>query len=836
MTHSLIPLLFFIVLVTLISALVFDTTLRELSDPTFTTYNWFFLIFTNDNFDRILPDEISLNITYLLFFFPCIYIGQQFLLSLIIGDTYEIYKIYVKKQLKKEKLKEIQGLTKAFSSLDIDKTGIISYLQFKECCIKLNPNLSNESIALYFELISNGNSVITILQFLKIRNILNFHLIEKTNKKAIFSSIYLPIYDKISILYKNIQIPIYSSSIKLSNSLLNFMKNYNIISIINSIDIILLCCSQLDYIITTINIYYNNNTYITINITISIIINIIYIMEFFLYLFNNNGKIYLVHKNNNITTNLFILGVIGRIIIDIIQNIYTLSRQTLLKLPIFPFTTIYNIYIILPIYKIILLLQGFRCIRIININKDLKQFSIALIDVIPALIETFTFSFIVTYIFGCIGHILFGSYISEWGSPLAAIVKTQKLTYMLDFLFTTEKTMRLIHPITCFYFIFYLILTLTVSNIALSIIIELQNNILSNKTTKEYDNQKNKLELMFNKIKDQARLRAIFTNTGNLNFSNIIMSKFQSSDTRHFIADINDEKDYFNIDDIKACQKYSTIDLISRYYMENRNNTEQHWEVEFLTSVTDYGIKDRRVYSPGEVVYIAGECAKELFLVLRGSFILSEPHCMGAAFASASYFIGHETLTPNTKYQWQCAAETEAEVIVFTQNDITDNLNSDLCGTILRMTLKSYKKLETSLLESRKRSSRGLSHASYSENIEVSCQEKAKSLNSEVLVLPSKSGRERGLVRESSFELTNPILGLVRRGSHVVGLAPVLTKTAAVVVPCSVVEDSDAVDPTVSSDVSSTAVDLSPTPDAPDAPLTPGGAKVSIAPFQQLHE
>jgi Ca2+-binding EF-hand superfamily protein len=105
-------------------------------------------------------------------------VGQQFLLSLIIGDTYETYKSFVKKQLKKEKLKEMQGLTKAFTVLDPEKSGTISQFVWKECLNKYSPDLSEEAVALYFELISGGNSSISILQFLSMRRLVTtFHIL-----------------------------------------------------------------------------------------------------------------------------------------------------------------------------------------------------------------------------------------------------------------------------------------------------------------------------------------------------------------------------------------------------------------------------------------------------------------------------------------------------------------------------------------------------------------------------------------------------------------------------------------------------------------------------------
>lgn len=92
--------------------------IEEFKSTFYASYNWFFLVFTNDTFDRILPEKVFTQVTYLAVFFPSVYIGQRFLLSLIIGDTYDTFRGFVKKQVKNERLKEIKGLTKAFAAID----------------------------------------------------------------------------------------------------------------------------------------------------------------------------------------------------------------------------------------------------------------------------------------------------------------------------------------------------------------------------------------------------------------------------------------------------------------------------------------------------------------------------------------------------------------------------------------------------------------------------------------------------------------------------------------------------------------------------------------------
>ena len=95
-------------------------------------------MFTNDTFDRILPEKVFGHLAYLLVFFPSIYLGQRFLLSLIIGDNYDTFRQFVTAQVKNERLKEIKGLTKAFAALDDEK--VVECIKRCRCCSRPNLN------------------------------------------------------------------------------------------------------------------------------------------------------------------------------------------------------------------------------------------------------------------------------------------------------------------------------------------------------------------------------------------------------------------------------------------------------------------------------------------------------------------------------------------------------------------------------------------------------------------------------------------------------------------------------------------------------------------------
>ncbi|KAJ1431987.1 hypothetical protein B484DRAFT_36811 [Ochromonadaceae sp. CCMP2298] len=704
MSHSLMPLLFFIVLVMVASFVMYDNTIQELANPAFTSYNWFFLVFTNDNFDRILPNNVVSNIQYLLFFFPCIYVGQQFLLSLIIGDTYETYKSFVKKQLKKEKLKEMQGLTKAFTVLDPEKTGTIGPYKWKECLKQYKPDLSTEAVALYFELISGGNPNISILQFLSLRGVLDFHLNYISDKPNVLMTMFTPVQKYAASVYRSLQIPLFSYFSSYASSALKLTAKSHLVRNINYIDLIALCCG-----ITSHKIYLDPRVYLesflggmdafavdkadVSVVSIGFLLNCCFVIELLVRLTSHAGKVHLVHKDNNNSSWLFVLGAVCCLSCSLTKIMLPhWHGNTLLFALYYTGSTV-------PFRKVMLVSQALRCLRILNLNKDLRTFSMALIDVCPALIETFTFNFIITYMFGTGGNLLFGQYMSEWKTPLISVVKAQQLTFMVDFLGATEAAIEAVHPTAALFFVFYLILSLAVSNIALSIIIELQNSMLAGQTIKDRDAQKEKIGTMFEKMKDQARARAILEGKTML-FTHVEMSHFQNSDTRHFIADMDDEKDS-KYQEIKQCQKYANIDLIAHYNQEYRNTQDQNWEIDFLAKAKDNGL-EQTIFEEGVTIFDEGCAAKTLYLVAQGCVRIGDNYAR--PIIPAGTFIGVEALHPSSTYGYSCTADQDCKLLVINQDDISDHLDSDVVGTLTRMCFKSFKRIEALRSDAKKKS------------------------------------------------------------------------------------------------------------------------------------
>eukprot|EP01035_Chromulina_nebulosa_P026752 gene26752-35065_t len=553
MVHKMMPIFFFISILMVLSCLAFDKSIDEFQSTYYASYNWFFLVFTNDTFDRILPEKVFGHLAYLLVFFPSIYLGQRFLLSLIIGDTYDTFRQFVKAQVKNERLKEIKGLTKAFAALDDEKRGMISFEVFKACMMELYPGgLADELIALYYELLSGGsNTGLSVLQFMNLRHVLSFKLSLVTDTSAL-GAVNDAIFSPFKFIYDNVYsivtvpLPRYGQEhwVPFAENLIAFLSKGGWLQVVNSCDVFLQLFSLEDFKILALG----NRIFITP----CLLVNCFYLMEFFYRVLKSKGSLVNVHRDGaNVVTILFVIGVIGRSVqlffyhsisqeggdVGILRanadfffpsyfrpylSILTFRAVTFYETPIYLNGKVPYLATV-SLRKLKLLFRGFRCLRIANLNIDIMILSSAMIDIMPAILETFTLTFVVTYIFGMMGNIIFGSVISDWSTPTNGVIKAQQLTYMVDYLSSMELAMQVQHPILVApFFLFYLIISLAVSNIALSIIIDLHATVLDDKSSKERAGQRGKLQIVFDKIVEQARSRQIFsTSSKTLQFNNV---------------------------------------------------------------------------------------------------------------------------------------------------------------------------------------------------------------------------------------------------------------------------------------------------------------------------
>ena len=788
MIHNLVPILFFALVAMSLCCLMFDLLIPDLFRSTyFSFYNWWFLILTNDTFDRLLPETVFKSLAYLVFFFPAIYVGQRFLVSMIIGDTYNTYKSYVKKQLKKEKLKELQGLTKAFTALDEHRKGQISDVVWRECMTALSPDLSHEAIALYYELISGGNENITVLQFLSLRNILSFRLTVDTSNRSYLWSAVRVVQRYVRACYQSLALPQSlvpeSLSVWAAGVLDSVVEGRDLVSKLNFIDVLILCgglsevrptlspaaiTASLSPIVqaalvslpvavsdrvSSLSQYlpgaiFDDSLAWTSPLTVCECVSLLYVIEYVIRLLAAKGKASKVTEFTDSfaiswSASFFALGCLGTLFLrpllrpllhslSVPQTMPDVTSGTASAVTAATAATagalgLRGLFSLLGsspqgvVQKCALVLRLLRTTRMLSLNEDLKNFSAALYDVMPALLETFTFTFIVSYMFGTAGTLFFGGQMNEWKTPLLGVVKAQQLTFMVGFLDSMEAAVEQVSTLAIAYFLCFLILSLTVSNIALSIIIDLHGSVMDMKSN-EREGQKKKIDIVFDKLVSQARARRWVKRSESggrnmaLNFKNIRLSEFQSSDVRHFVAasdgdDGDGSKGGLSVKDLEACQKHAKIDLVKFYAEQHRHHKDLHWEVDFLKSLHDLDKHEARVYQHGEVLFSRGERANTLFLLNKGSVrLLKDNEVTGVREETrffASNFLGAECLAPHGRYGLTCIAESDdTSVSLFSQDDVAHQMDSETSGGVLKMIFKSSSAIDTAFAEAKKGSRR----------------------------------------------------------------------------------------------------------------------------------
>jgi CRP-like cAMP-binding protein len=710
MLHNMVPILFFVIIVMVICSAMFDNTVPEFESTPYTFYNWWFLVLTNDNFARLLPERLYRSMSYLFYFFPGIYIGQRFLLNLIIGDTYGTFRNYVKKQLDKERLKELQGLTKAFSALDDEGTGKIDIKVWTACIRCFQPDLPPEATALYFELMAGGEDHITVLQFLNLRSVLNFKLYFQAPSRNRVWGYIQKLWNRGLAQYNQIEIEVPKACHQWGEYLLQLAQNYHYFGRAVFVDIILLCCGFSEVVVC-------NLAPLGVSVSLCQLVCLAHCAEYLVRLCAANGRLGTITETSNMITIGFTIGTGICLmyypfvnLLEVVTKIDSAQPSLHGWLVTLPYFGSVNI---LRGDKILLLSRMLRCLRLANLNQDLKNFNAAIVDILPALVETFSFTFIVTYIFGLLGYLLLGPTMEEWSSPLMAVVKAQQLTFMVNFLDSMEDAMEKVSPFVIVYFLSFLLLSLTVSNIALSIIIDLHANVLDMKTNKDRAGMRKKIDTVFEKMVDKARQRqvtGILMHGGkrqqSLNFKQIKMSEFQSSDVRKFIT--NHSSSAVTLEELEKCSRYSNINLVQFYNDQHRNHKDLNEEANFITQLHEQGFSEVSL-PPGQVMFDAGTPADRVFYLVKGGVHMRRSHSPGGEDELTLHsllFVGSEALEPQGTYRYSCVAENETVCFVFYHEDFVHRMEPEMAGMFLQKVFKSHSKIESVFTEHRRLSAK----------------------------------------------------------------------------------------------------------------------------------
>jgi hypothetical protein len=156
-------------------------------------YTFSVLLFTLDNYHEV-EDSMrqrggggegsvaSFDVLRVVAFYVFLVIGCIFLLSLVLGVTYEAYDSRTKRQVKSEHVKELQGLTKAFSIVDVHHTGFLTRKQWSLLLCKLRPKYTAYKIFLLYDICSGFSTKLDFIHFYNLRNVLNHDILHQAKE------------------------------------------------------------------------------------------------------------------------------------------------------------------------------------------------------------------------------------------------------------------------------------------------------------------------------------------------------------------------------------------------------------------------------------------------------------------------------------------------------------------------------------------------------------------------------------------------------------------------------------------------------------------------------
>ncbi|CAM9214591.1 unnamed protein product [Phaeothamnion confervicola] len=179
-----VPLAFLILLSSSFAAMAFGSLVPELNSPGGAAYAIWILLASTDNYEDLLPPLVWGHGGYVAFFFLVLLVGNVFLLSLLLGVTFDVFIEHTAAQVKSERLKELKGLTVAFTTLDPEGTGKVPLVMWDKFLGRLRPALKPSERFLYYEIITGFLGEVDIISFMDLHQVLKYTVVGGQSKAA----------------------------------------------------------------------------------------------------------------------------------------------------------------------------------------------------------------------------------------------------------------------------------------------------------------------------------------------------------------------------------------------------------------------------------------------------------------------------------------------------------------------------------------------------------------------------------------------------------------------------------------------------------------------------
>jgi len=367
---------------------------------------------------------------HIMAFYAFFVVGVLFLVSLILGLSFEAYTEHTKKHVKSERLKEYQGLSKAFAELDKKGTGQLSHRLWRGLLLHLRPDCSQLESQLLYRMISDRKGKLDAIDFLNLRSVL----------KLKFMPPQLNVKSELNFLWEKVH---------LKCEHLMGLRSMNIVrNALLCADVIMICWDA-EYSRLTPR-WPVNDTLMTMALSATLLVEV-----------GAKSGVKRFWSSSSWATRLEVLCICASV------------------LQLLPVTE----YVFNGMSRV----SAIRVLRLFRYSTNLRRYGESFLQVLPILAETVSFCLVVTFLFSAIGVEVF--YADERFTTAGAAFSTMiQLLFGVDFNDTisgvAEKGTTMYHTVAVevFFILYFVIAVMLVMNLVSALMIEFYNCSLTDRT------------------------------------------------------------------------------------------------------------------------------------------------------------------------------------------------------------------------------------------------------------------------------------------------------------------------------------------------------------------
>lgn len=632
------PLVFFLILVSSLVYSWYEVTVPDQFKSVGTAlYSLWLLVSTGDTYTALLPPVVQTFPFYMAIFFTILIVGRIFLLSMLMAVTYDVFLDNTRDQVKSERVKELNGLFKAFTILDDEETGKIGMKQFDVFLQCLKPLLSAPERRLYFELASlnsHQSDTVDVIDFLNLKEVLTyqFKFPERENSSLASSITAVP-----------------SVFISCATTIVNH-KNYELALVAaTTADLLFLLLHDKMFEVDLANLSF-----------------VILIMDLVLRI-AQKGSFLQFFKISSTHEQICFFAMFAHITLSLVHltdrfDFIQIHRETILK--------------VAHLFRIT------RCWRLLGLYKNLGRYFECFFGLIPVLIQTLSFALVIAYFFAMIGLQMYGGKVDYFQDTKSAILTMVQIFFGADYGGVIESCAPLWYTnIGIIFFTTYFVIgVIIVFNLINAIIITVYSQTMDTASQDSIQKEEAEVLLLQDELVQRLRKKKVVSAFNKHSSMNPIPLQFTMSKMKPDLGGSNmrrkltgHSKMSITKDEVKnvkkfqkkKTKKYTKID-IEKVYTEKVEGADgaKNFEKKLFGLVCESSNDfKRQTFQPLDTIVGMGEIQQQFYFVFEGQVQCLYKQKEVKMFEKGNMF-GEDMLLSGLPHAYDCVAVQENTIVI----------------------------------------------------------------------------------------------------------------------------------------------------------------------------